>query len=99
MSETAQEHHPLVQINMDIVKTPEGKVALVYYQPIPKMVKLGSDSIWFDCQHGISMAFVDEPMVTPLLEVLGGCCGNKRQIIFLANQAQYSHWKDGQGGR
>lgn len=84
---------------MDKFYTPEGKVALFYYQPIPKMVKVGSKSVFFDCQHGISLAFVDDAEVIPLLSVTGGCCGNKRQIIYLATEVQYKHWRDGKGGR
>lgn len=82
-----------------MVKTPEGKVAVFYYQPMPKHISLGGKDIFFDCQHGISMAFVDEVDTPPLLDYLGGCCGGKRHVIFLASETQYSHWKDGQGGR
>lgn len=84
---------------MDKVYTPDGKVALTYYQPIPKLVSLQGKSVYFDCQYGISMAFVDEGDVEPLLSVLGGCCGGKKTIIHLASQVQYEHWKNGNGGR
>ena len=84
---------------MNYVKTPEGKVVRFYYQPIPKLIKAGNESVYFDCQYGVSLAFVDESLVQTLLGILGGCCGNKRQIIFLATETQYSHWKDGNGGR
>lgn len=74
-------------------------MALYYYQPIPKMVKVNGKSVYFDCQHGISLAFVDTSDVPALLSALGGCCGGKRQIIYLATEVQYRHWKDGRGGR
>jgi len=76
-----------------------GKVAIRYFQPVPKMVRLGAESIYFDCQHGISMAFVDENIVPQLLAFRGGCCGQKQQVMFEASEVQYSHWKDGKGGR
>jgi len=82
-----------------MVKNTDGKVAMVYYQPMPKLIKVGNKDYWFDCQHGISMAFVDETDVTPLLNFMGGCCGGKKKVIFLASEAQHSHWKDGNGGR
>lgn len=82
-----------------MVKNDDGKVAMVYYMPMPKTVSLGDKNIFFDCQHGISMAFVDEADTPPLLDYLGGCCGGKKHVIFLASEVQYAHWKDGQGGR
>lgn len=84
---------------MEKVYNSDKKVAMVYFQPIPKLVKVSGQAVYFDCQHGISMAFVDEELVSPLLSVLGGCCGNKRQIIFLASEVQYLHWQFGNGGR
>ena len=81
------------------VKNTEGLVALVYYQPIPKLVKFSDKSIYFDCRHTISMAFAEEADVPTLLSAEGGCCGSKRKIITLANQAQYEHWMYGNGGR
>ena len=77
----------------------ENKVAMFYFQPMPKAIKIDSETIVFDCEHGISMAFVEERLVPPLLAHKGGCCGNKRQVVFLASPVQYSHWKDGKGGR
>lgn len=84
---------------MDKIYNPDGKVSLVYYQPIPKLINIGGNQVYFDCRFGVSMAFVDEVLVEQLLGVRGGCCGNSRQIIFLANNAQYQHWQNGNGGR
>lgn len=77
----------------------EGKVAIRYFQPTPKMVRIGAELIYFDCQHGISMAFVRENLVPQLIAFRGGCCGQKQQVMFEATEVQYSHWKDGKGGR
>ena len=77
----------------------EEKVAVWYYQPMPKAIKLGDRVVVFDCQHAVSMAFVDEDLVAPLLAYKGGCCGKQRQVVFLATEVLLSHWKDGKGGR
>lgn len=77
----------------------EDKVAVFYYQPMPKAIKIDNRTIVFDCQHAVSMAFVDEDLVAPLLSYKGGCCGRQRQVVFLATEVLLSHWKDGKGGR
>ena len=81
------------------VYTQEGKVAVRYEQPMPKAVKIGNKTIVFDSQFGVSLAFVDEEDVAPLLAVKGGCCGGQHQIITLASEVAYSHWQNGLGGR
>lgn len=84
---------------MDKILDPNGKIILRYYQPMPKLVKIGNKTISFDSQHAISLAFVDDEDVEPLLNYLGGCCGKKQKVIFLATEVQYEHWKYGKGGR
>ena len=77
----------------------DGKVAVFFYMPAPKAIKIGDHLIIFGCEHGVSLAFVDEGDVQPLLDHRGGCCGRNRQIFNLASQTQFSHWKNGKGGR
>ena len=77
----------------------DGLVAMVYHQPMPKMIKIDSTNYYFDCQHGIALALIPEKEVPRLLAFKGGCCGGERQVVFLANPVQYSHWVDGKGGR
>lgn len=77
----------------------EGKVIVRYEQPMPKAVKIGDKTIVFDCQYGVSLAFVDEEDVAPLLGYIGGCCGGGKHVITLASEVAYSHWKNGLGGR
>lgn len=84
---------------MEKIYDSNGKVILRYFQPIPKLVKVGGQNVYFDAQHGISLAFVDEEIVPQMLSYLGGCCGGKKSVIFLATQTQYQHWLDGNGGR
>lgn len=74
----------------------DGKVAVVYYQPMPKLVKVGEHSHFFDCKFGVSLALVDESEVPVLLNHMGGCCGGKRKIISLASQGVYRHWLTGE---
>lgn len=77
----------------------DGKVAVWYYMPSPKAIQIGKKVIVFSCEHAVSMAFVDEEDVAPLLAYRGGCCGKQRQVVYLATEVLYSHWKDGKGGR
>lgn len=81
------------------VYTPEGKVVMRYFQPMPKAVRVGSNTIFFDSKFGVSLAFVDEQDVQSLLDFRGGCCGAKQQVITLASEVSYSHWQNGLGGR
>jgi len=76
-----------------------GLVAVIYYQPMPKYIKVGNIQHVFSCEHGISLAWVPEKDVPLLLSHLGGCCGGKRNVVYLASPVQVSHWKDGKGGR
>lgn len=76
-----------------------GKVAIRYYQPVPKFVNVGSKQYVFSCEHGVSLVLVDESEVPAMLEFRGGCCGHKQQVMSLANEATYKHWLDGGGGR
>lgn len=77
----------------------DDKVVIYYSQPAPKLVNVRGTQVYFDCQHGISLAFVSEELVSPLLSYLGGCCGGKKKIFHLATEVQYKHWLDGKGGR
>lgn len=77
----------------------DGKVALRFFQPVPKYVSANGKQYIFNVQHAISLIFVPEEEVSHLLGVMGGCCGNKRPVISLATPVQYSHWLNGQGGR
>ena len=79
----------------DYIYNEEGKVALVYYQPIPRVVKYQDKVYSFDCQHGVSLGWVDKEDVDGLLTLKGGCCDRKRQMLFVASQPVYTHWLTG----
>jgi hypothetical protein len=69
-----------------MIKNPDGKVYVMYYQPIPKLIKLGSRGLVCDVQHGVSMLLVDEADVSAILAIQGGCCGGKRLVFHLPSQ-------------
>ena len=77
----------------------DGKVVVRYAQPIPKPITVGGKFYLFSCEHGVSLAFVEETEVQPLLDFLGGCCGKRQKVISLASKAVYEHWLTGNGGR
>jgi len=73
-----------------------GLVAVQYYQPTPKLVSVARTQYYFDCQHGVAIAWVHVPA---MLSYVGGCCGGGRLVMSLASDAVVRHWQDGQGGR
>ena len=46
----------------------------------------------------ISLAWVKEADVPKLFAIKRGCCGNRKRVIFPANEADLRHWKN-DGGR
>jgi len=71
------------------------KVALRYYQPIPKYVKVGKNEYVCDVKFGVSLLLVEESEVPALLNVDGGCCGGKRKVFSLCGQEAYNVWSTG----
>lgn len=69
-----------------MIKNPEGKVYVMYYQPVPKLVKINDKNLVCDVQHGVSMLLLDESDVPAALAYLGGCCGGKRHVFHLPTQ-------------
>ena len=72
-----------------------GKVAVRYYQPTPKYVRIGDKEYVCTVQHGVSLLLVDESEVPALLAVEGGCCGGKRKIFSLCGQEAFNVWATG----
>jgi hypothetical protein len=78
------------------IRNENGQVALAYYQPSPKMVTIGKKGIVFVAQHAVSMAWVDEEDVTPLLAMKKTCCGGSESPMFrYATQGQVNVWTTG----
>lgn len=72
----------------------EGKVALRYYQPVPKYVQIGDKEYVCDVRHHVSMLLVPEEEVPALLAHEGGCCGGKRKVFSLATENAYNIWSE-----
>lgn len=69
-----------------MLKDSSGKIYLKYYMPVPKLIRIGKKEYITTVRHGISMLLVDESEVEPLLNFLGGCCGQKRKVFSLASE-------------
>ena len=70
-------------------------VALRFYQPVPKYVQVSGKDYVCDVRHGVSLLFVSEPEVQPLLDYLGGCCGQSRKVFSLCSQEAYNVYSTG----
>ena len=73
----------------------DGKVALRYDQPIPKLIKVGTENYTFVVRLGISICLVDESIVSKFLEIKGGCCNRERKIFKLASFEAANLWRTG----
>lgn len=73
----------------------DGKVVVRYYQPIPKLVRVGGEDYMTSVQHGVSLVFIDEQNVPAFLAYLGGCCGGKRRVFSLCSQEAYNVYRTG----
>lgn len=78
------------------VYSSDGKVAVRYYQPVPKYVIVGSKEYVCDVKHHVSMLLVSEEEVPALLSHKGGCCGKQRLVFSLASQEAFNFWSTGQ---
>lgn len=70
-------------------------IAVRYYQPVPKFVSVQGRDYVCNVQHGVSLLFVPESEVQPLLDYLGGCCGGQRKVFSLCSQEAYNVWNTG----
>lgn len=83
------------------MKNEAGQIAMVYYQPIPKVASYVSNGqtvrIAFVVRHGISLAWVDEADVSKVLaSAKVTCCGGRvREAFREASSAQVKVWETG----
>ena len=76
-----------------------GQVAVKYYQQVPKRVEVSGNLYIFGIRAHISMAWVEPEHVQSILNIRGGCCGQKNAGVFrLANEDDVRRWTNG-GGR
>lgn len=78
-----------------MIKDPNGKVYIRYYQPTPKYIQVGKNEYVTTVRFGVSMILADENDVPALLAAEGGCCGGKRKIFALPNQESVNVWLTG----
>lgn len=77
----------------------KGETAVVYFQPIQKLVELGNGhSYVFKVDRSISLAWIPESDLALVLDLRGGCCGNTTNRIFRVASASdvrlWSHTAD-----
>ena len=74
----------------------QGQVALCYYQPIPKLIELTTGKgYYFDCQHSVSLSWVDPQDVPALLALRGGCCGQVTPLCHEAGEMEVKVFQTG----
>lgn len=73
----------------------DGKVAVRYYEPVPKYVKVGSKGYVCSVKHGVSVLLVDEADAPAFLALEGGCCGGKRKLFSLCSEHAYKVFDTG----
>lgn len=75
----------------------QGKVALVYYKPIPKMTNLANGKEYFFLvKFGIPLCWVDPEDVAKLTSITITCCGGSiHQAFKYATENQVKVWTNG----
>lgn len=57
-------------------------VPLSYYQCVQKLIKVRDTQYVFTIRYNISLAYVEPEHVDAILNIRGGCCGNKKSGVF-----------------
>ena len=76
----------------------KGEVALKYYQPQNKYVKVGGETrnyreyMFVVGRAGLSMAWVQPQDVPELMKIIGGCCGGGGPVFKYANAGDVRIW-------
>lgn len=84
-----------------MVTNDQGQVAMIFYQPIPKLISFtsheGKTSFAFQVKHGISLCWIEPAYVDRVLSITHHCCGGKVNAAFrCANELQVKVWNTGQ---
>lgn len=71
-----------------------GDVAVVFYMPIDKMISLPNGrEYFFRVDRNVSLCFVPPADLDAILDVRGGCCGQRvSRIIRLASASDLRLW-------
>ena len=74
----------------------QNKVALVYYQPIQKLIEgINGHAYYVDPKWGVALVWVEPEDVDLMLSVKGGCCGGNRLLFHRANEAEIKVFETG----
>lgn len=65
-----------------MIKNDEGKVALRYYQTVPKLFHVGTHDYVVQIKYNVAIVFAYPEDVSSFLNIRGGCCGNKKKNLF-----------------
>lgn len=78
----------------DAIYNDSGQVALCYYQTTNPLITLANGIIGYKFQTSanICLAWVEPEHAQTLLDLMGGCCGGKRRIIYVATQTDVDRW-------
>lgn len=72
------------------------KVALVYYQPIQKLIEnVNGHAYYFDPHWGVALTWVDPADVDLLLSIRGGCCGRNTPVCHRATENEIKVFETG----
>jgi len=76
-----------------MIKNDAGETAVRYSEPIQKYIRVGNHEYVFIPRLGVSMAWVAEESVQPLINMVqSGCCGAAMKRFFLANEEAANLW-------
>lgn len=66
-----------------MIENKSGEIALTYYQPIPKMVRVGETQYIFSVRNDLSICWIKKEHVDTILAMKKNCCGGtvKRNIF------------------
>lgn len=74
----------------------EGKVALRYYQNVPRYFQVGKHEYVVSIQYNVAILFAYPEDIDALLGLMGGCCGKpKKGIFWLATERDMSVFNAG----
>jgi len=77
----------------------DNRVAVRYYQTIPKKITIGGETYIFSVRANISLCWVKPEHVDRMLATKKTCCGNSRKrVFFLADETHIRRHTTG-GGR
>jgi hypothetical protein len=81
----------------ELITSPDGLVAIRYYQTLPHVVGVGGDKsrveYAFVVKNNICIGWVKPEDVDKVLAVTKNCCGNNRkQVYFPATEHQFGVW-------